>query len=198
MEYKNFFVRERNKSELPEDAIVNNGISKNPEQVLFYKPNEDYYEFSNFYKTDILYQGKIYPTSEHLYQAMKFMKDPNDKKAMEYADIIRQQSTPNKAFVLANQKTGGGYKWRLDLNDIIKRYQDVKMRSDWEESKIKIMKDILLLKFKDPKLKKLLLDTGDKIIIEDSPRDSFWGIGKKRDGKNMLGLLLMEVRTTST
>jgi ribA/ribD-fused uncharacterized protein len=168
--------------------------NKGNDNILFYEPKEPYYEFSNFYKTNIEYNGKIYPSSEHLYQAMKFMKDPNNKKSMEYSDIIRQQSTANKAFILAGQKTGGGYKWRLDLNPIIKKYQDVKIRDDWEQNKVKIMKDILMIKFSDTKLKKLLLDTQNKIIIENSPRDDFWGIGKKKEGKNMLGKLLMEVR----
>ena len=179
-----------------QDTFSSKTSDKNTENdnILFYEPKEPYYEFSNFYKTSIEYNGKIYPSSEHLYQAMKFMKDPNDKKSMEYADIIRQQSTANKAFILAGQKTGGGYKWRLDLNPIIKKYQDVKIRDDWEQNKVKIMKDILMIKFSDNKLKKLLLDTNNKNIIEDSPRDNFWGIGKKKDGKNMLGKLLMEVR----
>lgn len=169
-------------------------IKVNMENIMFYEPKGDYYEFSNFYKTNIEHNGKVYPSSEHLFQAMKFMKDPNNKKSMEYADIIRRQNTANKAFILASQKIGGGYKWRLDLNPIIRKYQDVKIRDDWEEKKVSIMKFILIKKFSDTKLKKLLLSTKDKNIIENSPRDNFWGIGKKKDGRNMLGKLLMEVR----
>jgi ribA/ribD-fused uncharacterized protein len=166
----------------------------NTENIMFYEPKRDYYEFSNFYKTNIEYNGKIYPSSEHLYQAMKFMKDLSNKRSIEYADIIRQQNTANKAFILASQKIGGGYAWRLALNPIIESYQDVKIRDDWEDKKVEIMKCILIKKFSDTKLRKLLLSTKDKKIIEDSPRDNFWGIGKKKDGKNILGKLLMEVR----
>lgn len=31
----------------------------------------------------------------------------------------------------------------------------------------------------------------------NSPRDDFWGIGKNGNGKNMLGILLMEIRFES-
>ncbi|KAI5462888.1 hypothetical protein BGZ63DRAFT_452389 [Mariannaea sp. PMI_226] len=52
-------------------------------------------------------------------------------------------------------------------------------------------------------LKQMLLDTGDREIIEASPYDSIWGIGftaanaeaaKESWGLNLLGLELMEVR----
>lgn len=29
------------------------------------------------------------------------------------------------------------------------------------------------------------------MLVEDSPRDSYWGIGANRNGKNMLGKILM-------
>ena len=38
------------------------------------------------------------------------------------------------------------------------------------------------------------MGTNNKILIENSPYDSYWGIGITHDGKNMLGKLLMEVR----
>jgi ribA/ribD-fused uncharacterized protein len=61
--------------------------------------------------------------------------------------------------------------------------------------KVGIMKDILREKTKQhPYIKKKLLDSQDKILIEDSWRDDFWGWGENKDGKNMLGKLWMEVR----
>lgn len=55
------------------------------------------------------------------------------------------------------------------------------------------------------KLKKYLLETGDKIIVEASPSDKIWGIGRGEyesgltnvhtwRGENLLGFLLMKVR----
>ena len=52
-------------------------------------------------------------------------------------------------------------------------------------------------------LKKLLMGTGDLILVEASPRDRIWGIGFKEDramaekerwGLNLLGKALMRVR----
>jgi predicted NAD-dependent protein-ADP-ribosyltransferase YbiA (DUF1768 family) len=36
--------------------------------------------------------------------------------------------------------------------------------------------------------------TGEAPLVEESPTDSFWGVGTKGTGKNMLGTLLMQVR----
>ena len=44
-------------------------------------------------------------------------------------------------------------------------------------------------------VRRKLLATGDRELIEDSWRDDFWGWGANRDGLNMLGKLWMEVRT---
>ena len=41
---------------------------------------------------------------------------------------------------------------------------------------------------------KKLLQSGDREIVEDSWRDSYWGWGEDRKGENMLGKLWMEVR----
>jgi ribA/ribD-fused uncharacterized protein len=164
--------------------------------ILFYKKKDDYYEFSNYYISKIQWDGKTYPSSEHLFQALKFINDNKDNRSMEYANIIRQQSTPNKSRILAIQKTGGGYKWRTDLNPLIVKYQDVKIRSDWDKVKDKVMEEVLMSKFsQNEQLKNLLLNTGDKLIVENSPRDYYWGIGKHENGKNVLGKLLMKTRT---
>lgn len=55
------------------------------------------------------------------------------------------------------------------------------------------------------KLRDFLLSTGDKILVEASPKDSVWGIGlgeespeainpRRWSGTNLLGFALMEVR----
>jgi len=46
----------------------------------------------------------------------------------------------------------------------------------------------------NPYVKKKLLETKDYLIVEDSPKDSFWGIGANRDGENQLGKLWMKIR----
>lgn len=46
----------------------------------------------------------------------------------------------------------------------------------------------------DPKLKALLLSTGDRELIKDTPHDYIWGCGKDETGQNLFGKVLMEVR----
>ena len=47
------------------------------------------------------------------------------------------------------------------------------------------MKEILRKKVSQhPYVKKKLLETDDRELIEDSWRDSFWGWGPNKDGKN--------------
>jgi len=60
-------------------------------------------------------------------------------------------------------------------------------------------------KFSDPELQKILLDTGDREIVEASPYDKIWGVGlaednplildkENWDGTNWLGQILTRVR----
>jgi ribA/ribD-fused uncharacterized protein len=43
-------------------------------------------------------------------------------------------------------------------------------------------------------LRKILLGTQDALLVEHTPRDSYWGDGGDGSGKNMLGRILMEIR----
>lgn len=57
------------------------------------------------------------------------------------------------------------------------------------------MEELLRLKMEqNPYVKKKLLQTKDYLIIEDSPKDSFWEWGPKRNGENQLGKLWMKIR----
>jgi hypothetical protein len=61
--------------------------------------------------------------------------------------------------------------------------------------KVDVMRDILRAKVAQHEyVRRKLLATGDRELIEDSWRDDFWGWGPNRDGQNMLGKLWMEVR----
>jgi ribA/ribD-fused uncharacterized protein len=74
----------------------------------------------------------------------------------------------------------------------------------WNESRYSIVVRGNMLKFtQNEHLKSQLLATGDKILVEASPRDRIWGIGRGaknameyRDswGLNLLGKALMDVR----
>ncbi|KAI6101157.1 hypothetical protein F5141DRAFT_1065925 [Pisolithus sp. B1] len=44
-----------------------------PQRILFYHAHDPYYGFTNFSSDPVEYHGKIYPTSEHLFQSLKFL-----------------------------------------------------------------------------------------------------------------------------
>ncbi|KAI9771672.1 MAG: hypothetical protein M1840_001888 [Geoglossum simile] len=74
----------------------------------------------------------------------------------------------------------------------------------WAANRLRIVQDGNCLKFsQDPDLKQILLATGDREIVEASPRDRIWGVGygaknapamRENWGLNLLGKALMEVR----
>lgn len=71
------------------------------------------------------------------------------------------------------------------------------VRPGWSAVKLGRMRDVLRRKFdvhERYRLWQSLQDTGDALLIEESKSDAFWGAGKKGTGKNMLGVLLMELR----
>lgn len=169
--------------------------------IRFYDKTKPWYEFSNFYENAPLnIEGKIWPTSEHYYQALKFQHSP------DFMEMIRFCDTPGKVYTLANQRKGQyTAKWKINKNvygDMtidqaidISIQSGIKIRSDWDKIKDNAMYYTLKIKFtQNPKMKQLLLLTNNIILIEDSPRDSYWGSGKDGKGQNKLGILLMILR----
>jgi ribA/ribD-fused uncharacterized protein len=69
------------------------------------------------------------------------------------------------------------------------------LRRDWESVKVQIMREAVLAKFSQhEELTQILLSTGEAKIVEHTENDSYWGDGGDGGGKNMLGIILMEVR----
>ncbi|KIK92350.1 hypothetical protein PAXRUDRAFT_830033 [Paxillus rubicundulus Ve08.2h10] len=157
-------------------VVVSSGGSshnrRKPHKISFYDKGKPYYEFTNFSPHDVLYKGKRYPTSEHLFQAFKFL-DAHP----QIAERIRTcGDKPMQAFDKAH------------------KYQR-NVRSDWAQVHIQKMEIALELKFtQHTDLKQKLLDTGDAELVEDSPRDWFWGVGADGTGSNELGKALMRLR----
>ena len=71
----------------------------------------------------------------------------------------------------------------------------VKLRNDWDDVRLGIMKDIVLAKFsQNENLRQKLINTGDAELIEGNTwNDKFWGVCKGQ-GQNHLGAILMKVR----
>ncbi len=143
-----------------------------PGPIYFYNRGEPYYEFTNFYNgAAFILDDSEWPTTEHYFQAQKFVGTP-------YVHKIRIAFGPRDAFELSRNPTIS--RWR---------------RSDWEVVKMDVMRKALFAKFiSHPILKKKLLDTGKRELVERSPYDSFWGDGGDGTGENHLGKLLMELR----
>ena len=139
---------------------------------------------SNFYPSEIHFNGKIFKTSEHLFMW---------KKAMYFkdyicADRILDTKTPTVA---------------KNLGRLVKKYHE----EQWVNYRGIAMTSAVYHKFsQNEDLKELLLNTGDYFLVEATKNDKVWGIGLDVDdpllydddnwkGLNLLGSCLMTVRT---
>jgi len=65
----------------------------------------------------------------------------------------------------------------------------------WQERIVLVMREVLRAKFsQNQALAQLLLSTGERKLVEHTPKDRFWGDGGDGSGENQLGKLLMELR----
>ena len=77
------------------------------------------------------------------------------------------------------------------------RSRKVKLRRDWESVKDAVMRRAVLAKFEQhDDIRGVLLGTGDEPLVEATTGDHYWGIGTRGTGRNRLGQILAEVRTT--
>lgn len=137
--------------------------------IHFYSVGDAYGELSNFAAFPITLRGVRWPTSEHFFQAMKF-------EDARYREKVRHANTPMIAARLG-------------------RDRKQKLRRDWESVKVSLMREALLAKFtQHAALRQLLLATADARLVERTENDAYWGDGGDGSGRNMLGLLLMELR----
>ena len=140
---------------------------------------DDWMFLSNFYPCKIVDKfGKIWSSSEHAYQGMKF-EDPTLKEKVRVH--------PSKG-----------------LKKFVKMHSS-HIRADWDKVKLGVMYRILMRKFEDSFLQAKLIDTGDEKLVETNYwHDNFWGICMCPDcrlqgtdyekGKNNLGKILMKIR----
>ena len=137
--------------------------------IKFYRPRETFGIFSNFSRHSIELDGKSWPTTEHYFQAQKFAGTPQE-------ELVRLCPSPKDAADMGRDRKNP-------------------LRKDWESVKDNVMRKAVLQKVNTyPEMKELLINTGDELIVEDSPVDYYWGCGAAGTGKNMLGTILMEIR----
>jgi len=129
----------------------------------------EYAFLSNFYPCRVYMGDSInYPSVEHAFQAMKSTE-------LKDRAMISALDTPGKA------KRAG---------------KKLKLRENWEEIKVNVMRQALMSKFRDNKeLREKLLATASAILVEGNHHgDHYWGVDGY--GENILGHLLMGLRTT--
>jgi ribA/ribD-fused uncharacterized protein len=139
-----------------------------PERVCFYE--QDFYVLSNFSSFSLEWCGFRFPTVEHVYHWLKFID--SDELQQEIADA----PSAHEAFQIAQVNKS-------------------RRRADWDDVKTRLMLKLLRAKVQQHEyVRRKLLATGDRELVENSWRDDFWGWGPNKDGTNMLGKLWMEVR----
>ena len=148
--------------------------------AVFLKTKEQYGSLSNMAGGFPIVVDKImWRTSEALYQACRFPDHPLIQRA------INSEASPISA-------------------KMVGRKHIKNTREDWEDVKVKIMKWCLHLKLAHnfDKFSRCLLQTVPLDIVEQSWKDTFWGAKPinpfQLEGRNMLGLLLMDLREELT
>lgn len=144
-------------------------------KIGFFKDNYNF--LSNFAPCQIVYEGILYPSTEHAYQAAKTL-NLNERKA------------------IAQLPTVGMAK---------RRGQKVQKRDDWDEVKTQVMYDCCVLKFTQPYFRAQLLATEDSYLEEGNQwHDNWYGVchcggcpphrQQPPENQNHLGKILMQIR----
>jgi ribA/ribD-fused uncharacterized protein len=126
-----------------------------------------YHFLSNFATCPIEYNGEIYASVEHAYQAAKTL-DKEDRKKIQLAPTAAQA-----------KKLG----------------QKVIKRPGWDDLKDFLMYTFVGQKFCFLSFRKKLIETGDAKLIEGNWwGDTYWGQCPIGTGQNKLGEILMDLR----
>jgi ribA/ribD-fused uncharacterized protein len=136
--------------------------------ILFYRVNEPFGFLSNFARYPIEIDGRVWPTSEHYFQAQKFGD-------VGHQEQIRHAESSMDAARLGRTLPG--------------------IRSDWETVRDETMLRALQAKFTQHiALRDQLVATGTARLIEHTSNDRYWADAGDGTGRNKLGELLELVR----
>lgn len=140
--------------------------------------------FSNWSPCNISYDNQKFHTSEQLFMYLKALFFYDEEIARK---IVKEGKDPEAAKYLGRQ---------------VRNFNN----KEWEKVREEKMYIAVYEKFtSDEKLKQILLNTGNKILVEGSPFDDIWGVKLRWDdplildeknwkGLNLLGKILMKVR----
>jgi len=153
-------------------------MKKKVQVIEFTKVALPYGWLGNMYSAPIRYDGKVWKTSEALFQALRF-------DDFGIREIILSQKSP----------MGAKMKAKLNRNRMV----IVPM----SERDVENMKLVVKMKFdQHPVLKSKLMLTGNNYLLENigrrnGERHLFWGMKNVNEewfGRNMMGKILMELR----
>jgi ribA/ribD-fused uncharacterized protein len=148
---------------------MNHGLDSD-RQIFFYE--QEFYVLSNFSSFCIDWRGRLFHTSEAVYHFEKFEGRP------DIQNLIADAKSAHEALKIARR------------NEVI-------ALPEWNIIRTRVMLDILLAKVNQHEyVHRKLLETGNRELVENSWRDSFWGVGEYGNGQNMLGKLWMKVRAS--
>ena len=141
------------------------------ERICFYRVNDPFGAFSNFSPHSVLLKGKVWPTTEHYFQAQKFAGTDSEEE-------IRLATSPMIAARLGRSRSRPP-------------------RIDWDAVKESVMREALHAKFTQHQdLRELLLSAASRPLVEQTKNDRYWADGGDGRGLNRLGVLLMELRAS--
>ena len=142
----------------------------------FRRSRNQWGEFSNMTsRFPVTVNDVRFQSSEGLYQALKFPQWPELQQAVASAN--------------------SGYSAKRVAYDAGEKPHD-----RWDQERVDAMRVALAFKIaQNPRFAAILLNTGNRDIVEDSDKDIFWGANPVPEGfrgANVLGSLLMELRAT--
>lgn len=144
-------------------------LSEKIDDVIGFYPRE-FYPLDNFSSFKVEVDGYLYASLEEAFQSSLFLPD-----YPEIAEQIKNSHSAHEA-----QKI------------MLKNVEKVKYTN---QQQLVIMEKLLRLKLEqNPYVLKKLLETNGYYIVEDSPKDNYWGWGINRDGRNQLGKIWMKLR----
>lgn len=135
--------------------------------------------------------GVEVPSSEHVYMSGRFV----DEELQQIVARVRASTAERERSLYADGLAVKQFAHKLIL-------EGAEQLPDWNFAKLGLMHTAVSRKFiHNPDIAKRLLETGNQELVEGNDwEDRFWGVDPvgSRNGKNNLGIILMQVRQELT
>jgi len=165
-------VKQDKVQSVPKIQLSMSGNQSN--NIKFSLRTKKYSFLSNFYDCEIIIDSRRYNHVEGYYQSRKFT-GINENAVKHISNVLSPIVCKKIAYsyIMSEERK---QEWNSGLKD-------------------KVMRQAVYTKFiTNSELSKQLAETGDSILIENNPNDTYWAAGKDGKGENHLGKILMEIR----